>query len=283
MWLFWGSYTTVNFSFNRYSGGFSSNRWSINVTFLTVLSCQVIADHLHNHHRSMTSPRPNHCFSSRWALVNHSLNLLLSTETWSGFLGWWQGSMTKPAKVLQNTTTCSSWSQEALSTWVFTTYSMFSVFWRWSSLSYHHLCAVERILSIKSCLQHISVVTWTDKPTHKSLHSFVMHSSSTGCWDSFVDPDFADCLSNESMKQGDSSLQLQSGRWLRQSCTHYRVESGTMNQFGRLLQFPSCQLFFCLLLDKTCIQTSSFRVGYFVWGYSTEVLLEQGLADGAVY
>jgi len=199
-----------------------------------------MTDHLHHHHRSVTQPRPNPCFSSHWASTNHSLDLCLSTETWSGFLGWWQRSMTKPLKVLKNATTCNSWSQKAIFTLVSTTCSTFSVFWAWSSLPYHHLRAVERILSIKSCLQLIYVVTRTNKPTHKPLHSFIMHSSSTVCWDSFANPDFADCLSNESKQRGDiiliAAFSCNQVGDSGQSCTHYRVESGTMNQFGRLFQ-----------------------------------------------
>jgi len=155
-----------------------------------------MTDHLHHHRRSVIQPRPNPCFSSHWASMNHSLNLRLSIETWSGFLGWWQGSMTKPLKVLQNITTCSSWSQKALSTWVSTTCSRFSVFWGCSS--FHTIICVQWNVFFHQELLTTHVVTRTNKPTHMSLHSLVMHSFCTGCWDSFAYPDFADCLSNGS-------------------------------------------------------------------------------------
>jgi len=190
-----------------------------------------MTNHLHHHHRSVTLTRPNHCFSSQWTSTKHSLNLCLSTETWSRFLGWWQGSMTKPLKVIHSITTCSSWSQKALSTWVSTTCSMFSVFWGRSSLPYHHLHAVKRILAARIPLPILTLQI-----------VFQMKAS----------------------KQGDSNLQLQSGRLLQPVL--YSLQGGvwTMNQFGRLFQFPFCRLFFCLP-DKTCTETRSFLARYFVW------------------
>ena len=181
--------------------------------------------------------------------------------------------MTKPLKVLKKATTCNSWSQKAIFTWVSTTCSMFSVFWAWSSLSHHHLRAVERILSIKSCLQLIYVVTRTNKPTHKPLHSYVMHSSSTVCWDSFAKPDFADCLSNESKQHGDIILIAASScnqvGDSGQSCTF--ITGWSLERWISSADFssPLCQRYFSLLDSLQGTLSGEY------WG----LLLEYGSAN----
>jgi len=179
----------------------------------------------------------------------------------SGFLGWWQGIMTNPLKVLKNTTTCSSWSQKAISTWVSTTCSMFSVFFATPSSACSGMYSFHQELLTTHVCCRTNRQTYTQAST-QFHHALILHwllgflCRSWLCRLSFKWMQANKVIAAFSCNQvGDSG----------QSCTHYTVESGTMNQFGRLFQFPPCQRFFSLLLDKTYIETRSFLAGYSVW------------------
>ena len=63
-------------------------------------------------------------------------------------------------------------------------------------------------------------------------------------------------------KQGDCSLQLQSGRCL--GPVLYSLQGVVWNDES-VRKFPPCQRFFSLLRDKTYIETRAFLAGYFVW------------------
>ena len=173
----------------------------------------------HHHHRSMIQPRPNSSFSSHWA--------------------------------------CSSWSQKS---------------WKDPShLSLYHLQYVLCVLgmelfatpssacnetysSIKSCLQH--TLSHEQTNLYTSLYSFVMHSS----------PALAARIplpiplpiltlqivfQMKASKQGDSSLQLQSGRCLG-PVLYLLITGWSLERWisSADFQFPPCQHFASILLDK---------------------------------
>jgi len=129
--------------------------------------------------------------------MTHYLNLLLSTETWSGFLGWWQGSMTKPLKVLQTLQLAAldlnrPFPPESLSLAVCSPCSGDGALCYKATLP---LCGQWKVFFPSRVASNTSMLSHEQTNLHTSLYTV---SSCTGCWDSFVDPDFADCLSNES-------------------------------------------------------------------------------------